>query len=119
MTRPGRCSGPRCQRACGHRIAPGHGGLRLEDVDWRATTLQIVRPKTGVPTVLPLRPAVGRALATYPRRGRPRRTAARTVFVSARAPYGPLLGSSAVRHVLVKHAHAAGVRAQFLGSHAP
>jgi site-specific recombinase XerD len=93
-------------------------GLRLEDVDWRAGTIHIVRPKTGVPTVLPLLPAVGRALAAYLRGGRPRHTAARTVFVSARAPYGPLRGSSGVRHVLVKHARAAGVRAAFLGSHA-
>ena len=48
----------------------------------------------------------------------PRHTAARTIFVSARAPYGSLSSPSAVRHVLVKHAHAAGVRAAFLGSHA-
>ena len=32
-------------------------------------------------------------------------------------PFGPLIGSSAVRHMLVKHANTAGIDAPFLGSH--
>lgn len=32
-------------------------------------------------------------------------------------PFGPLSCSSAVRHILVKHAKVAGVDAQYLGSH--
>jgi len=32
-------------------------------------------------------------------------------------PFGPLSASSAVRHILVKHAKAAGLDAPYLGSH--
>lgn len=92
--------------------------LALDDIDWRAGTVRIRRPKTGVVTVLPLLPEVGRALAAYVRHARPRHTAARTVFVVARAPYGPLGSSSAIRHRLVLHARAAGIVGRFLGSHA-
>ena len=92
--------------------------LQLADLDWRAGTLRLVRPKTGVATLLPLLAPVARTLAGYLRHGRPQYTAARTVFVSWRAPYAPLGTASAVRHVLHKHARAAGIRAAFLGSHA-
>ena len=61
--------------------------LTLEDIDWRAATLHVVRPKTHVEFVLPLLPAVARALARYLRHGRPRHTRTRHVFVTMRAPY--------------------------------
>ena len=32
-------------------------------------------------------------------------------------PFGPLTSSSAVRHILAKHARAAGIDAPYLGSH--
>jgi site-specific recombinase XerD len=32
-------------------------------------------------------------------------------------PFGPLSASSAVRHILIKHAKAAGLDARYLGSH--
>jgi site-specific recombinase XerD len=32
-------------------------------------------------------------------------------------PFGPLSGSSAVRHILIKHAKVAGLDAPYLGSH--
>jgi len=39
------------------------------------------------------------------------------VFVQMKVPFGALTGSSAVRHILVKHAKAAGIQAAYLGSH--
>lgn len=92
-------------------------GLRLEDIDWGAGTLQVTRPKTGVAFTLPLLPAVARVLARYLRHGRPPHTPTRHVFVQMKMPFGPLAGSSAVRHILVKHARTAGVDAPYLGSH--
>ena len=54
--------------------------LRLDDVDWRAGIVRVQRSKTARPLVLPLTAAVGRALVTYLRRGRPC-TDAREIFV--------------------------------------
>ena len=91
--------------------------LQLHDIDWNAGTLQMVRPKTGVHFVLPLLPAVGKALARYLRQGRPAHTPTRHVFVQMKVPFDALACSSAVRHILVKHAKAAGIEASYMGSH--
>ena len=91
--------------------------LQLQDIDWSASTLHMSRPKTGVNFVLPLLPAVGKVLARYLRHGRPLHTPTRHVFVQMKVPFGALASSSAVRHILVKHAKAAGIQAAFLGSH--
>jgi site-specific recombinase XerD len=91
--------------------------LQLQDIDWSAGTLKAVRPKTGVAFTLPLLPAVARALARYLRDGRPPRTPTRHLFIRMKMPFGPLSGSSAVRHILIKHAKVAGLDAPYLGSH--
>jgi integrase len=92
-------------------------GLRLEDIDWRAGVLHVTRPKTGVAVDLPLLPAVAWVLVAYLRHGRPQHASTRRLFVSLRAPHGPLGASAAVRHILHKHARTAGVSAPYLGSH--
>ena len=91
--------------------------LQLQDIDWSAGTLQMTRPKTGVNFVLPLLPAVGKVLAHYLRHGRPPHTTTRHVFVSMKVPFEALTASSAVRHILSKHAKAADIKATYLGSH--
>src|SRR6266446_1842421 len=91
--------------------------LQLQDIDWSAATLKVVRPKTGVAFTLPLLPAVAKVLARYLRKGRPPNTPTRHLFVRMKMPFGPLSASSAVHHILVKHAKAAGLDAPYLGSH--
>ena len=91
--------------------------LQLEDIDWNVGTLRMSRPKTGVSFVLPLLPPVAKVLAQYLRHGRPPHTPTRHVFVQMHVPFGALTTSSAVRHVLIKHAKAAGIQAAYLGSH--
>jgi site-specific recombinase XerD len=91
--------------------------LALDDIDWRAGTLNVHRPKTGTGIVVPLLPPVARALLRYLRRGRGRATRARQVFLRMRAPYTALISSSAVRHIIVTHARAAGISAPYVGSH--
>lgn len=91
--------------------------LQLQDIDWNAGTLQMLRPKTGVNFVLPLLPSVAKALARYLRHGRPPHTPTRHVFVRMKVPFGALQASAAVRHILGKHAKAAGIQASYLGSH--
>src|SRR4029450_4438166 len=61
--------------------------------------------------------AVARALAAYVRRGRPRRTLARTVFVSMPLPHRPLT-TSVIRHRMREYARRAGVVPSVLGGHA-
>lgn len=92
-------------------------GLTLEDIDWRARTVHVMRPKTRVEFLLPLIPAVARALVAYLRHGRPAHTSTRRLFVTMRAPYKPLACSVTIRHILHTAARRAGVTAAFLGTH--
>ena len=91
--------------------------LQFDDIDWVAGTILATRPKTGVVFTLPLLPAVAEALARYLHDGRPRNTPTRHVFIKMMTPFEPLSCSSAIRHILVKHAKAAGLNAPYLGSH--
>lgn len=91
--------------------------IALEDLDWQHGTLRVQRPKTGVPIVLPLLPAVARALVAYLRLSRPRSTPCRRLFVGMTGAHAPLTSSSAVRHIVQKHARRAGLPLEGLGSH--
>jgi site-specific recombinase XerD len=82
--------------------------LRLDDIDWTSKLLHVRRPKTGVPTELPLLPAVARALASYLRRGRPRCAAACAVFLTFSMPHRPIT-SAAVCHRVCKYARRVGI----------
>lgn len=92
-------------------------GLQLQDIDWEAATLRVTRPKTRTTFVVPLLPAVAKVLARYLRNGRPPHTPTRHVFVQMKVSFGALTSSSAVRHILIKHARAGGIEAPYLGSH--
>jgi integrase/recombinase XerD len=91
--------------------------LQLDDIDWKAGTLKVTRPKTGVSFVLPLLAPVAKVLARYLRHGRPVQTPTRHLFVQMKVPFEPMSASSAIRHIIIKHANAAGIEAEFLGSH--
>src|SRR5262249_4493918 len=91
--------------------------LQLQDIDWTAGTLKVMRPKTRVVFTLPLLPAVARVLASYLRKGRPPNTPTRHVFVRIKMPFTPLSAASRVRPIIVKPARAAGLDAPYLGSH--
>ena len=91
--------------------------LMLDDIDWRASTIHVVRPKTGVEFLLPLLPAVARALVSYLRHGRPKHAETRNLFVTRRIPHKAFAGSSTIRRILHVNAHRAGVSAPFLGTH--
>ncbi|MER9275393.1 hypothetical protein [Mesorhizobium sp. M0643] len=71
--------------------------MQAQAIDWSAATLKIARPKTVVAFVLPLLPAVTKALEFYLRDGRPLNKPTRHVFVRMEMPFGPLSASSAVR----------------------
>jgi integrase/recombinase XerD len=80
--------------------------LSLDDVDWRAGELTVAG-KGGRVDRLPLPVDVGRAVADYCRRGRPRNQH-RALFLHARAPYGPL-SSDAISAVVAHAGRRAGI----------
>jgi len=91
--------------------------LKLDDIDWNLRTISIIRPKTGVGFTLPLLPPVAKALARYLRTGRPPKIASRCVFVRSDMPFDGFGASGAIRHILHKHAKAAGLDVKHLGTH--
>ena len=91
--------------------------LGLDSIDWQAGTIRVVRPKTRVEFLLPLLPAVAKALESYLRHGRPAHTDTRHLFVTMNVPHKALACSVTVRHILHSAARRAGVTAAFLGTH--
>ena len=71
-------------------------GLDLDDIDWTAGTLRIVKNKSRRVDVLPLPQTTGHAIATYLRAERPP-TASRRVFVRHVAPVDEPIGPEVVR----------------------
>jgi len=73
--------------------------LALEDIDWAAGTLRIVKCKSRRVDVMPLPPATGRAIAEYLRAERPT-TANRQVFVRHVAPVDEPVSPNVVRNTV-------------------
>jgi len=63
--------------------------LTLDDVDWQHDQIRFVQSKNGREEIRPLEPSVGNAIARYLQTGRPS-SKSRIVFLSVRAPHGPL-----------------------------
>jgi len=89
--------------------------LNLDDIDWASGTLS-VRGKGGKLCKLPLNQDVGRAIANYLRRARPR-VSTRRLFLRVTAPIVGFMRASAVG-LIVKYALArAGVQSPNKGAH--
>ena len=70
--------------------------LKFSDIDWKNQTLHIKQDKTGKPLSLPIPTEVGNCIYRYVKDGRPD-SAAQTVFVSHRYPFGNLLSSACAK----------------------
>jgi site-specific recombinase XerD len=73
--------------------------LALDDIDWSAGTLRIVKCKSRRVDLMPLPAATGRAIAEYLRVERPK-TANRQVFVRHVAPVDEPVSSNVVRNTV-------------------
>jgi integrase len=82
-------------------------GLALDDIDWRAGEI-VVAGKGGRRDRLPLAADVGAALGDSLRQDRPR-VEDRAVFVRQFAPIRGLAGTGAIRSVLARACHRAGI----------
>jgi site-specific recombinase XerD len=89
--------------------------LRLEDIDWEGSCINIRSRKGGRTIALPLPGDVGRALAKYLKAGRPA-CACREVFVSNRAPLAGISRIS-VGHVARRAMLRSGIKGVSMGSH--
>lgn len=89
--------------------------LRLEDIDWRAATVQITARKTGHGAVLPLTGEVGEAIVGYLQHGRPD-TTAREVFVLHTLRPGSAISDSIVGRAIGRALDRAGIDAPGRGA---
>lgn len=88
--------------------------LRLEDLDWDAGEL-IVHGKSHRQDRVPLPLDVGKAMADYIRRDRPR-CASRAVFIRRQAPLSGL-GSTGITHVVERAIRRLGLQTPSNGAH--
>jgi integrase/recombinase XerD len=74
-------------------------GLRLDDIDWRAGTVRLAKPKSRRVDALPLPRETGRAISDYLVSERPQ-TVSRAVFVRHVAPYDQPIGTGVVQRAV-------------------
>jgi integrase/recombinase XerD len=91
--------------------------LRISDVDWREGSVRLPRTKSRRAQVLPLLRAVGQALASYLKRGRPKSPTDR-IFVRHYFPVGGPLQSKDVTNTIRRAIRRAGLRLPSSGAHA-
>jgi len=90
--------------------------LRLDDIDWDNGQL-LIRSKKGQGLArMPLPPKVGKALARYLKRARPK-CSCRNVFVRTIAPHSPISESNTISGIVRKAIKRAGVSAPRTGAH--
>ena len=82
--------------------------LRLDDLDWEASTITIAQAKTGAALTLPVSEEVGEALIDYLRFGRPP-VAHREVFLRLKPPPGPFNDNNHLYYVVTDWRRAAGI----------
>jgi integrase/recombinase XerD len=89
--------------------------LELDDINWNAGQLSI-RGKGGQHSELPLPADVGKAIAAYLRRERPKSTS-RRVFLRAKAPICGFKGACGVGSIVRRCLQRAGIDAPTNGAH--
>jgi integrase len=73
--------------------------LRLDQLHWDDSTIEVTQSKTGVPLTLPLSTEVGEALIGYLKSGRPA-AAHREVFLKVTPPFDPFTTNSNLHHII-------------------
>jgi integrase/recombinase XerD len=90
--------------------------LRLQDIDWRQSTVTVSGVKPRRCNVLPLPQRIGKAIADYVRRGRPRSQHVE-VFLGHRAPVGAATRETLVRGVMNRAYARCGLDPRCRGTH--
>src|SRR5881397_304839 len=82
--------------------------LKLDQIHWEDSTIEVTQSKTGVPLTLPLTNEVGEALIDYLKSGRPQ-SAHREVFLKVKPPFDPFTGNN-LHHIVKYWRLLAGIR---------
>ena len=90
--------------------------MRVSDVDWRSAAVRLPRTKSRRAQALPLLRAVGQALASYLKRGRPESPTDR-IFVRHYFPIGGPLQSRDITSTVRRAMRRAGLRLPSIGTH--
>lgn len=64
--------------------------LKTSDINWKNRSIRFIQEKTGVEHRLPMTVRAGNAIFKYLKDGRPRGKSSDLVFISSKAPFGPL-----------------------------
>ena len=83
--------------------------LKLDQLHWEDSTIEVMQSKTGMPLSLPLTNEVGEALIDYLKSGRPQ-TAYREVFLKVNPPFDPFMGNTNLHHIVTYWRRLAGIR---------
>lgn len=82
--------------------------LKLHDLHWENSTIEVMQSKTGRPLSLPLTAEVGEALIDYLKSGRPQ-MAHREVFLKVQPPFDPFGTNSNLYHIVTYWRRLAGI----------
>ena len=82
--------------------------LKLDQLQWEDSTIEITQAKTGTPSRLPLTSEVGDALIDYLKSGRPQ-TTHREVFLKVNPPFDPFTRNN-LYHIVTYWRLLAGIR---------
>lgn len=82
--------------------------LKLDQIHWEDSTIEVTQSKTGIPLSLPLTEEVGTALIDYLKSGRPQ-TAHREVFLKVNPPFNPFMENSNLYHIVTYWRRLAGI----------
>jgi site-specific recombinase XerD len=82
--------------------------LKLDQLHWEDSTIEITQSKTGTLLRLPLTSEVGDALIDYLKSGRPQ-TMHREIFLKVNAPFDPFTGNN-LHHIVTYWRLLAGIR---------
>jgi integrase len=85
--------------------------LRLDDLHWEESRIEVVQSKTSEPLSLPLTEEVGGALIEYLKGGRPQ-VEHREVFLKANSPFDPFPEGDSLYHIVSYWRQLAGVKFQ-------
>ena len=82
--------------------------LKLDNLRWAESTIEIRQAKTDTPLTLPLTNEVGEALIDYLKSGRPQ-TTHREVFLKVNPPFDPFRENTNLHHIVTYWCRMAGI----------
>ena len=82
--------------------------LKLDNLRWAESTIEITQAKTSTPLTLPLTSEVGEALIDYLKSGRPQ-TTHRDVFLKVSPPFDPFKENNNLHHIVTYWRRLAGI----------